>query len=34
LAGEGLLVTGICLSPSQSLQCLAISNRVGEGNGN
>jgi 4'-phosphopantetheinyl transferase EntD len=33
LAGEGLLVTGICLSPEQSLQCSAISNRVGEPNG-
>lgn len=34
LAREGLLVTGICLSPGQSLQCSAISNRAGESNGN
>ena len=33
LVDEGLLVTGICLSPEQSLQCSAISNRAGELNG-
>lgn len=34
LADDGLLVTGICLSPGQSLQCSATSNRAGEPNGN
>lgn len=34
VVGEGLIVTGICLSPEQSLQCSAITNRVGEANGN
>jgi 4'-phosphopantetheinyl transferase EntD len=33
LAREGLVVTGICLSPRQSLQCAAVTNRVGESNG-
>lgn len=33
VAGEGLIVTGICLSPEQSLQCSAITNRAGEANG-
>jgi 4'-phosphopantetheinyl transferase EntD len=31
--GEDLIVTGICLSPEQSLQCSAITNRAGEANG-
>jgi 4'-phosphopantetheinyl transferase EntD len=34
VADEDLLVTGICLSPEQSLQCSAITNRAGESNGN
>jgi len=34
MVGEGLLATGICLSPSQSLQCSAVPNRAGEPNGN
>jgi 4'-phosphopantetheinyl transferase EntD len=34
LAGEGLLVTGICLFTGQALQCSATSNRAGESNGN
>jgi 4'-phosphopantetheinyl transferase EntD len=33
LAGEGLLLTGICLSPDQALQCSAISKQAGEPNG-
>jgi len=34
VVGEGLIVTGICLSSEQSLQCSATSNRAGESNGN
>jgi 4'-phosphopantetheinyl transferase EntD len=34
MVGERLIVTGICLSPEQSLQCFAITNRVRGANGN